>query len=135
MTFSGDDGSQLTSPQYAGGAVEEANVAGVTLRGISIHPANQGSTTLDFPLVLPARPVRFRAQVGLRVGSESEGCVFAVRVNGQEVARQRMLPGPRKTLEADLSPWAGQAVVLSLVTNSDGTFNFDWAHWGEPGLE
>ena len=39
-----------------------------------------------------------------------------------------------ETLSADLSEWAGQLVVLSLVTDSDGPFNCDWACWGEPTL-
>jgi hypothetical protein len=55
-------------------------------------------------------------------------------VTGQEVARKLIRPGPWQDLEADLTPWAGKPVVLSLVTDSDQDFNFDWAMWGEPGL-
>ena len=45
-----------------------------------------------------------------------------------------MLPGAWEPLSADLSEWSGQRVVLSLVTDSDGPFNCDWACWGEPTL-
>jgi hypothetical protein len=35
----------------------------------------------------------------------------------------------------DLSPYAGQVVLLSLVTDSLGTNNCDWAVWTQPRLE
>jgi len=47
------------------------------------------------------------------------------------------VPQPRGWEEAvvDLSPWAGQTVLLGLITDSDGANICDWAHWGEPTLE
>ncbi|NCQ32559.1 MAG: hypothetical protein GW802_34995, partial [Armatimonadetes bacterium] len=41
------------------------------------------------------------------------------------------LPGEWSELAVDLSPWAGKPVVLSLVTDSEGPYSFDWAIWGE----
>ena len=46
-----------------------------------------------------------------------------------------MLPGHWEPLTADLSPWAAVPVVVSLVTDSVGPYNFDWAHWAEPTIE
>jgi len=34
----------------------------------------------------------------------------------------------------DLSAYAGQTILLSLVTDSDGANYYDWAFWGEPRL-
>jgi hypothetical protein len=46
-----------------------------------------------------------------------------------------MMPGtPWHEMSADLSPWAGKVVVLSLITDSAGAFGSDWARWGEPQL-
>jgi hypothetical protein len=58
-----------------------------------------------------------------------------VELNGRQVARKRMLPGRWESLAVDLAPWAGKPVVLALVTDSAGAFNYDWAAWGEPRIE
>ncbi|MHB8900173.1 MAG: NPCBM/NEW2 domain-containing protein, partial [Thermoguttaceae bacterium] len=87
-----------------------------------------------FPLGLPEEPAVFRAFVGLRDGSKSTGVEFVVELNGQVLARKMVLPGKWHDLEADLSPWRGQTVVLVLTTDSAGSYYFDWAHWGEPLL-
>jgi hypothetical protein len=85
-------------------------------------------------LRLPQTPVRFSAHVGLRDGSKSEGVRFAVEVNGCEQRGLHVRPGPWESLEADLAAWAGQPIVLSLVADSAGGFDYDWAVWGEPVL-
>jgi hypothetical protein len=72
----------------------------------------------------------------LRDGSKSEGCRFVVQVNGREVASRLLAPAAGwQEIVSDLSAWAGRAIVLSLVTDSEGSFSFDWAAWGEPRLE
>jgi hypothetical protein len=73
--------------------------------------------------------------IGIRDGSKSTGVVFSVEVNGGQVAQRRMLPGRWEQVEVDLSSWKGKPIVLSLTTDSDGPYSFDWAHWGEPRLE
>lgn len=132
--FVSEAGEQLSSPPYAGGAVAESKVGGVARHGLSTHPPDHGLTVAQYVLRLPAAPVQFRSYVGLRDGSESTGCGFRVTVNGQTVAYRKMLPGRWEPLRADLSAWAGQPVLLSLVTDSEGDFGFDWAAWGEPML-
>jgi hypothetical protein len=132
LSFTSATGQLLERPQYASAGPGEASVGGVRRRGLSTHPPDHGTTSVDYPLVLPAGPaIRLRAFVGLREGSMSDGCVFLVKANGVQVARLRKLPGEWSELTADLSPWAGKPLVLSLVTDSDGGFNFDWANWGE----
>lgn len=135
VCFVSRNGLQLDSPQYATGTVAQNVVGGVTRGGFFAHPPDRGRTLLEFPLRLPSAPVRFSAQVGLRDGSQSEGCTFVVQVTGQEVARVPVLPGRWHEVAADLSPWAGKAVVLSLITDSEGPFNFDWGCWGDPRIE
>ncbi len=125
-------GRALTSPQYAGVGAEEGTVGGVKRWGLATHPPNQGQTIAAYPMVLPAEAAEFHCFVGLQDGSKSKGVYFIVEANGTEVAREFVMPGPWKEFTADLSPWAGKSVILSLVTDSAGTFEFDWARWGEP---
>jgi len=60
---------------------------------------------------------------------------FEVQVNGRPVWGLPM-PSPSgwKAASVDLSPWAGKCVLLSLVTDSCGSNNCDWAVWGDPRL-
>ncbi len=134
LSFVSEAGEQLNSPQYAGGAPAEATVGGVTRRSLGTHPPDHGTTCADYVLRLPELPAQFQCFVGLRNGSKSEGCGFRVTVNGQTVAYRKMLPGQWEAMSADLSAWAGQPILLSLVTDSEGGFDFDWAAWGEPRL-
>jgi hypothetical protein len=46
-----------------------------------------------------------------------------------------VLPGQWHDLAVDLAPWQNQPVVLSLTTDSEGSFYYDWALWGSPRLE
>jgi hypothetical protein len=134
LTFTSVAGQLLTKPLYASAGPADCTVGGVKRFGLSAHPPDHGITAADYPMVLPAGPVRFRCSIGLRDGSKSDGCGFIVRVNGAEVARQSKRPGEWSELAADLSPWAGKPILLSLVTDSEGGFNFDWAAWGDVRL-
>jgi hypothetical protein len=117
------------------GAHPTVRVSGGVSRPTFIaHPPDRGTTTIHLPMRLPAAPGRFMAYTGLGDGSKSGGVGFVVEVNGREVARQRRLPGGWEPMEADLSPWAGKDIVLSLTTDADGPFNFDWGLWGEPRI-
>ena len=120
--------------RFAGAHPTERVVGGVKRRGILAHPPNHGTTTVHVPLRLPAAPARFAAHAGITDGSTSDGVVFVVAVNGEDVARRRMLPGAWAPVEADLARWAGREVVLSLTTDSDGAYDCDWAVWGEPRI-
>ena len=133
--FMSETNGLLTKPPVAGAAVGEATVGGVRRGGLSVHPPNQGRTLVYLPMSLPSEPCAVQSWVGIRDGSRSTGVVFAVQVNGREVARRRMLPGKWEAISADLSPWKGTPIVLSLVTDSDGPFNFDWACWGETRID
>ncbi|MBI5835159.1 MAG: hypothetical protein HZB16_22875 [Armatimonadetes bacterium] len=126
VAFVGSSGHTLDRPQYAG-----ANRVGDAL---STHPPSDGRTCVDYRLRLRDVAEQFTARVGLREGSKSSGVSFIVEINGHEVARRSMLPGDWQPLTADLSRWRGQPVVLSLIADSEGPFDYDWALWGEPKL-
>jgi len=135
VAFSDRAGLPLESPRIAGVRPGPARVGGIEREGLHAHPPDEGRTVAHLPMTLPSEPAVLRCWIGIRDGSESTGVVFVVEVNGDEVARQRMVPGAWHPLSADLAPWAGQPVVVSLMADSDGPFNFDWAHWGEPTIE
>jgi len=131
--FLSETGEALEHAEYASARpIADAEVGGVAKSGLHCHPPNHGRTLAEFPITLPATPATFSAFVGLREGSSSDGVIFAVEMNGREIASRKMLPGEWQPITADLSPWAGKPVVLTLVTDSDGPYSYDWAVWGEP---
>jgi len=136
VSFCDQFGMPLEAPRYACGVVADSTVGGATRPGLFAHPPDHGRTYVDFALRLPETPLCLRTWVGLRDGSRSEGCRFVVQVNGREVASRLLAPAAGwQEIVSDLSAWAGRAIVLSLVTDSEGSFSFDWAAWGEPRLE
>lgn len=130
----GSDGRTVEGPAFVGVHPASNVVGGVGRPGLFAHPPEHGRIETHLPLYLPATPALCRSWIGIRDGAKSEGVIFAVEVNGREVARQRMLPGRWEELSANLSRWAGQPVVLSLVTDADGPFDCDWGCWGEPRI-
>jgi hypothetical protein len=63
----------------------------------------------------------------------SNGLDFLVTVNGTERGRVSVGgPDGWRPLAVDLTPWAGQTVVLSLVADARGEATSDWARWAEP---
>ena len=127
-------GPGMDGSVYGSGTVASIEMRGVSLRAINAHPPNQGQTRLDWGLALPEQPCRLRWSYGVRDGGQS--VIFRVLVNG-EVVWAHPVPEPAGWQEgtADLAKWAGQTVLVSLVTDSDGPNTCDWAHWGEPSLE
>jgi hypothetical protein len=133
--FTTGDGEELFRPQHAQAIPAENIVGGVRRRGIFIHPPDNGRTIVDFILTLPLQPARFQCFTGIRDGSASEGIIFIIEINGIELLQKHVIPGKWHELRCDLKAWAGRSVVLSLVTDSDGSFNFDWGAWGEPSIK
>jgi len=107
---------------------------GLTKPSLFEHPPPAGRTEASFLLDLPREPVAFRTSVGIRDGSLSEGVLFILGVNWKEVATMEMLPSCWENLSVDLSPYAGETILLSLETDPDGWDYYDWAAWGEPRI-
>lgn len=134
VAFLSDAGQELVHPQYGVIRPEQLSVEGVVRPGLFVHPPDHGRALACFPGELPREAARFTCWVGLRDGSKSEGVVVSVQANGRELVRRRILPGPWTPLEADLRHLAGQACVLVLVTDADGSYSCDWTCWGEPAV-
>jgi hypothetical protein len=134
ITTFADDQGLMDAPQHATAVRQTGTVGGVARSGLFTHPPDRGRTIVDLPMTLPDAPAEFRTFVGLRDGSTSQGVVFIVEVNGVELARKDVLPGAWHKLTCDLTLWSGKPVVLSLITDADGSYDCDWAHWGEPVL-
>jgi hypothetical protein len=118
---------------YGSGTVSQVEMRGVSMRALGGHPPSEGRTQLEWGLALPGEPCRLRLHYGVRDGGQS--VVFLVSVNGETLWQERV-PEPAGWAEitVDLSKWAGQQVLLGLITDSDGVNTCDWAQWGEPVL-
>ncbi len=132
VSFISDAGEQLDAPQYANFSPGGGAVGGVARQGVSVHPPSHGMTVADLALKLPEEPAELHATIGIRDGSTSSGVAFVVTANGQEIGRELMLPGGWRDLTCDLSPWAGKPVVVSVITDSAGGYECDWAIWADP---
>lgn len=119
---------------YAQCVPASVDCGGVTMHGLFEHPPPSGRTEASFLLRLPDYPVAFQSSVGVRDGSLSEGVLFILGINWDQVASVRMLPSRWKNLTLDLSGLEGRTVVLTLQTDPDGRDYYDWAAWGEPRI-
>jgi len=128
------DGVLVEGSIYGSGSVGPQATRGETRRAISGHPPALGRTVLDWCLQLPADPLRLR--FGCAVLDGGGPVAFEVQVNGAPVWSLPMpYPDGWKEGLVDLSPYVGRPVLLSLVTDSVGTNNCDWAQWGDARLE
>jgi hypothetical protein len=125
-----------SAPAFARVHPGKAASLGVERTGLHAHPPGSGQTVADFTLRLPAEgKPRLQFAVGIRDGSRSSGCRFLVRANGRTVW-QTLVNKVDGWHEAavDLSPYAGQPLVLSLAVDPAGPYNYDWAFWAEPRI-
>ena len=129
-------GQRLVAPPHALARPDTGRVGGNEVRGLFVHPPDEGTTVAVYSAVLPPSASAFEASVGLRDGAdESTGADCVVEINGQEVARARVLPGEGLvSLRADIRRWAGRPAVLALTTGSAGSCVCDWVMWGAPAI-
>ena len=130
----GQDGVETAPHDFLSPHMRNASVGGVAKPALSAHPPANGRLVLDYLLKLPAQPSRLLASAGIGDGSKSRGVGFRVQLNGGNLWSADLLPGAWKPVEVDLARYTNQTVVLSLVTDALGDYNFDWAVWGEPRL-
>jgi len=119
---------------YGGGAPSQWKDGEKLVPGINGHTPGWGQTHLEWLLRLPPQPLRLAFGTGIQPGGEHVG--FSVQVNGRTVWDGGD-PGSGKMVAGavDLSRAAGQTVLVSLVTDSLGSNNCDWAIWVNPRLE
>jgi hypothetical protein len=127
-----DDPALPGSVSFAG-SVSAQTVGGVISNpAIFASPPTFGRSVLTWVVRLPATPLRLWWRAGILDGAtSSDGVQFQVAVNGvtrwdRTTIANRWMPG-----NVDLAPWAGQSVLIELITDSVGFADFDHAVWGD----
>ena len=118
---------------YNSGKRSHGTVDGVQKETINAHPPEDGQTLLQFLLSLPqAEEMMFSFSMGLLdEEARSSGVTFEVLLNGQK-RFERFIKTPGWTNEQiPLSEFAGEIVLLELVTAPGENPNWDWAHWAD----
>jgi hypothetical protein len=121
---------------------------GVTRKALFMHPPWTGGVGYAFalfdPVKLPKEPsAAFRAVVGKGDGSDpGDGILYQLAVldeKGRETVAAQVHVGKHewRPIEADLTPWAGQAVRFKLIADVGPNDNSggDWAAWAEMRIE
>ena len=104
---------------------------GVSKETIFAHPPSDGQTVLQFLLSLPqAREVIFSFSMGLQDGC-SDGVFFKVLVDGETQFEHFTNTFEWEDANISLSRYAGNHVLLELVTDAGETPSCDWAHWAD----
>ena len=107
---------------------------GVRKETISAHPPPNGQTVLQFLLSLPhAQALTFSFSMGLPDKRCSlDGLFFKVFLNGQNRFEHFAFNTPGWVdAQLSLSEFAGETVLLELVTDSVESATCDWAHWAD----
>ena len=95
-------------------------------------PPTNGQTILQFPLHLSqSQSLIFSFSMVLQDNPCSNGVLFQVLLNGQN-RLEHLIESPG-WVDADLSlsEFAGQPILLELVTDTNGNSGCDWAHWAD----
>ena len=127
---------------------QQVECGGVGKEGLFMHPPWQKAVGYTFvlfdPVDLPADiPAAFRASVGKVDGSDpGDGILYRVRIINSKgeatvVAEKTVTEHTWMSIQADLSPWAGQSVKIELIADpgpADNTSG-DWSCWAEYRIE
>ncbi|GBF74701.1 hypothetical protein PA598K_03063 [Paenibacillus sp. 598K] len=131
-----DNGTESLPQSPFGGYAGTGTVSGVQKQGLDAHPPQRGQTQIDYVVQLPTADARLTGLAGIKDGADdSNGVGFRIAVNGKELWSEDLLPGGAwMPFDVSLDDYAGQAVVISLITDALGDYGYDWAFWGEPQL-
>ena len=109
----------------------ELTANGVGKETIFAHPPPGGQTVLQFLLSLPqAREMIFSFSMGLQEGC-SDGVFFKVLVNGETQSEHFADAFRWEDTNISLSRYAGEHVLLELITDPGVVVHCDWAHWAD----
>ncbi len=137
FTLSQSAPGELAGPSqiaYAGTIGATAS-GGVTKQNtIYAYSPSNGQLILSWPLRLPAAPLSLSFSAGLRDGAvpSIQGVLLSVRVNGTVLWQYNANnPAHWQYGTVDLSAWAGQNVLIELISDSQGPNFQDWTSWAE----
>ena len=118
----------ITLAAYSSGGVER--------KALFSHPPDRGIRTLHYFIQPPAGArLSLKTAVGIRDGSKSEGVRFAVWLNGNELWSKHVVPTEGwVSVDLPLGKLTGDPVMITLVTDSEGSNYYDWALWADPEL-
>ena len=128
------DGIFREGSVWDSGKRSELTATGVRKQTLWAHPPPRGQTVLQYLLTLPAaKEVAFSFSTGLPDENCSiDGVFFKVLLNGQTRFERLALNEPGWVDgRISLSEFAGEPVLLELVTDSGETVSCDWAHWAD----
>ena len=119
---------------WGSGKRSELTATGVRKQTLNAQPPPGGQTVLQFLLALPAaQDVTFSFSMGLPDENCSiDGLFLKVLLNGQ-IRFEHFAFNELGWVDAhiSLSEFAGETVLLELVTDSGETVSCDWAHWAD----
>ena len=118
---------------YNSGTRSHGTVGGVQTNTIDAHPPYKGQTLLQFLLSLPqAEEIMLSFSMGLlNEDADSDGVSFAVLLNGQNRFEHFTKEPGWTDAQIRLSEYAGETVLLELVTDSGEKNDWDQAHWAD----
>ena len=127
------DGIFRLGSAWNSGARTATTSGGVRKETIFAHPPGDGQTVLQFLIALPqAQDATFTFSMGLADGSSSsDGVTFIVLLNGHSRFEQFIDTTGWVDAQISLVEFAGEIVLLELVTNPGEDANWDWAHWAD----
>ena len=127
------DGIFRLGSAWGSGERRGADSGGVRKETIFAHPPRDGESILQFLLAPPqARDVTFAFSIGLGEGSgSSDGVTFSVLLNGQSRFEQFIDTTGWVDAQISLAEFAGDTVLLELVTNPAGSADYDKANWAD----
>ena len=128
------DGIFQQGSVWDSGKRSELTATGVRKQTLNAHPPPGGQTVLQFLLELPAgQDLTFSFSMGLPDRSCSiDGVFFKVLLNGKNRFEHFAFNEPGWVdAHISLSEFAGETVLLELVTDSGETVSCDWAHWAD----
>ncbi|MYC77905.1 T9SS type A sorting domain-containing protein [Candidatus Poribacteria bacterium] len=116
---------------YGSGKRSHGTVGGVQKETINAHPPEDGQTILQFLLSLPeAKTLTFSFLMELQDGC-SDGVFFKVLGNGETQFEHFSDTSGWVDAHISLSEFAGETVLLELVTDPHELHYCDWAYWGD----
>ena len=125
---------RLGSVWNSGNRTTVENPDGERKPSIFAHPPTNGQTIFQFPLLLPEESSIFSFSTILQEEC-SKGVLFEIRLNGQTYFETFTDTFDWTDGSISLSAFAGQPVLLELVTDPAGEgsagADCDWASWGD----